>query len=226
MGYSQMPENQPLLSCRKLAYTAPSGNEILRGVDLDLHQAEVLWVGGPSGGGKTTLLRLLCGLISPTGGEISFLGKPVSSFSPTLYRRKVALLMQMPVILAGSIQDNLMWSFNLKAARGRVRPEADELQSLLERLGLDSTQLEMAADDLSVGQKQRVALARLILMRPKVLLLDEPVASLDSDSRALVEAEAGYFAARNGAVIMVSHLEPKISGAKHMQLIKGMRGKG
>ena len=217
---------QPILSIESLSYRPPGGKKVLNGIGLRLMPGEVVWLTGPSGGGKTTLLRLLNGLISPTSGQIHFMGKPMSQWPPTQYRRQVALLLQVPVLIPGSVEENLMLPFQLRAARQDPKPAPKDLSALLKRLGLDAVGLDLAAGELSVGQKQRVALARLLLMRPKVLLLDEPVANLDQDSRALVEMEAGNFASEGGAVIMASHIEPGIGICRPLWLSRGTLGSG
>ena len=222
----KMTDMQPVLTVDGLSYRHPGGEELLSRIGLRLLPGELVWLTGPSGGGKSTLLRLLGGLISPGSGRVLFQGKSIDRWPPTQYRRKVALLLQVPVLIPGSVSDNLLLPFQFKAARSEPKPDRKTLKTVLQRLGMDSVHLDLAAGELSVGQKQRVALARLLLMQPKVLLLDEPVAALESDSRALVEMEAGNFAHDGGAVIMASHVEPGIGICRPMWLSSGALGAG
>ncbi len=199
----------PLLSLQQVTYAAPGGKQVLAGVDLAVEPGELVWISGPSGGGKSTLLRLMNRLISPTGGSISFQGQPLEALPPTRLRRQVALMPQSPVMLPGTVEQNLLLPFGLRAAGGAAPPERKELEHWLERLGLEGVGLADQAETLSVGQRQRLSLGRLLLMQPKVLLLDEPVAALDQDTRQVVERLAGEYRGQDGrAVVMVSHQEP------------------
>jgi putative ABC transport system ATP-binding protein len=200
---------QHILLANSVSYATPSGGQVLTGLDMALHPGELAWVRGPSGGGKSTLLRLLNRLISPSAGRIALSGQPIEAIPPTRLRRQVALVAQTPVMATGTVEHNLTLSYSLRAASGASPPSAETLAQWLERLSLSGVKLTDQAQALSVGQKQRVALARSLLMEPKVLLLDEPVSALDHDSRLIIERMAGEYREREGrAVIMVSHIEP------------------
>ncbi len=199
----------PILATSGLSYTPPGGAEVLAGADMALYPGELVWIKGPSGGGKSTLLRLLTRLISPDSGNIALQGQPIDDIPPTHLRRQVALVAQTPVMAAGTVEHNLSLPFSLHAAAGAVQPGPDILDKWLERLSLKGVKLSDQAQTLSVGQRQRIALARSLLMEPLVLLLDEPVSALDEDSRLVIERMAGEYRNNDGrAVIMVSHLEP------------------
>ena len=199
---------QFLLSLENICYDAPGGARILGDVSLGLAAGAGVWISGPSGGGKSTLLRLCNRLLTPTAGSIHFKGRSAEGYAVGSLRRQMALLQQTPVMLAGTVADNLRLPFTLKAA-GEAGPVSQErLAGLVGDLGLPDKVLEQRAGELSVGQKQRVALGRLLLMEPAVLLLDEPVAALDGESRELVERAAADFVRAGGVVVMVSHLEP------------------
>jgi putative ABC transport system ATP-binding protein len=200
---------QHILLANSVSYATPSGGQVLTGLDMALHPGELAWVRGPSGGGKSTLLRLLNRLISPSAGRIALNGQPIEAIPPARLRRQVALVAQTPVMAPGTVEHNLTLSFSLRAAQGAAPPNTETLSAWLERLSLKGVKLNDQAQALSVGQKQRVALARSLLMEPKVLLLDEPVSALDHDSRLVIERMAGEYREREGrAVIMVSHIEP------------------
>ena len=202
-------QGEALLRLEDVSWTAPDGKAVLRGVSLSLAVGQTAWLSGPSGGGKSSLLRLINRLAEPTGGSIFLAGRPLSDYPPTLLRRRAALLPQTPVILPGSVGHNLRLAFGFKAASGHPLPTDDRLRRLLAGLGLEELSLEQPVNGLSLGQKQRLALARLILLEPELLLLDEPVSALDPESRELVERAAGEQAAQGRAVLLVSHHPPE-----------------
>ena len=197
-----------LLSAKDLYYTAPDGKCVLAGASLELFAGDLVLLKGPSGSGKSTLLRLLCRLLEPDSGQLSLRGEPFSSWPVTALRRKAALMPQTPVSIAPTVRENWLLPFGLKAAKGTRPPDDNALETLREGLGLSGVALDSQMERLSVGQRQRVSLGRVLLLEPDVLLLDEPVSALDKDSRQLVEAAAVDFSGKGGAVLMVSHVEP------------------
>ncbi|WP_010651916.1 phosphate ABC transporter ATP-binding protein [Oceanobacillus massiliensis] len=138
---------------------------------------------GPSGAGKTTLFRLCNGLISPNSGEIRVAGKDISSYEPTELRRTVGLALQSAAMLRGTVFKNLELPLTLQ---GGKLPEADAAK-LLEDVGLEAEFLQRNVRDLSGGQRQKVSIARTLVNKPKILLLDEITSSLDRVSKQEVE---------------------------------------
>nr|MBN2278284.1 ATP-binding cassette domain-containing protein [candidate division Zixibacteria bacterium] len=134
---------------------------------------------GPSGAGKSSLLRLLNRLDESTSGEIRFKEKPIQSYPPVELRRKVAMLFQTPYLFPGTILENLKY----------CRPDRGDFDFLdhLNRVSLKPEVAEKDAGDLSVGEKQRVALARSLMLEPEVILLDEPTSALDPTSSKKIE---------------------------------------
>jgi putative ABC transport system ATP-binding protein len=135
---------------------------------------------GPSGSGKSTLLRLLNRLADPDAGVVRFHGTDVRELDPLELRRRVGLVPQLPAPVPGSVADNVSFGPRLE---GR---DADP-ERALELAGLDESFLDRDASRLSVGEQQRVMLARALALEPEVLLLDEPTASLDPTATAAVE---------------------------------------
>ncbi|MCB2188691.1 MAG: ATP-binding cassette domain-containing protein [Deltaproteobacteria bacterium] len=193
---------------------------LIRGVELGLAAGEAVWISGPSGGGKSTLLRLMNRLLSPSGGNIRFLGRLLEEWPPPQLRRRAVLLGQAPVMTAASLADNLYLPFGFRAARDLTRPPWEEVAALLASLGLPGLAPATPAGELSVGQRQRVALARVLLLAPRLLLLDEPLAPLDPASRGLVEERLEEYLRGGGAVVLVSHQEP-LFAHRGLELVGG-----
>jgi putative ABC transport system ATP-binding protein len=137
-------------------------------------------VAGPSGSGKSTMLRLLDRLADPDEGVVRYRGRDVREYDPLALRREVCLVPQLPAPLEGTVADNVLYGVRL------VGGDAD-VPRLLELCGLDGGFAERDASQLSVGEQQRVMLARALALEPAVLLLDEPTSALDEDARDAVE---------------------------------------
>jgi len=148
---------------------------------------------GPSGAGKTTLLRLLNRLDDPDGGAVLLDGVDVRSYDVLALRRRVQFVGQVPVTFPGAVADNL----------GDL--SGDEAAALLGRVGLSPALLTREADRLSVGEAQRMCLARALAIRPGVLALDEPTAALDAASKDEVERLVRSLADDGLTVVMVTH---------------------
>ena len=163
---------------------------------------------GPSGAGKSTLLRLFCRLEEADAGAVLLSGQPVDELSPAVLRRRVSYLQQTPTVVPGSVRENLLLPFAFKSASGQPRPADAELSARLARLAAGDIPLSQEASTLSVGQRQRLCLARALLTRPEVLLLDEPVSALDAESaRAVLDAAESFCLDDGGTVVLVSHAE-------------------
>lgn len=169
-----------------------------------LTAGELLPVLGPSGAGKTTLLRVLARLRARDGGQLELEGVAAERIEVARWRRRVAFLPQRPVMLPGTVRDNLLAVGEARAFRHAL--DEPRAAALLETLGLDvSRALAQDARTLSGGEAARVALVRALLTDPAILLLDEPTASLDSDAATFVvdlvarELDAGR------AALLVAH---------------------
>lgn len=218
-----------LLEARDLRFVRESDAEplkVLDGVDLAVERGEVVDVFGPSGAGKTTLLRALALLQPGVTGELLLDGKTPGEMGARVWRARVALLPQKPVILKGTVRENLLMPWDLKVRDGKTAPDEDELRAALDRVRLEDVSLDREAVRLSVGQAARVALLRVVLTRPDVLLLDEPDASLDADSASQVAMLTAQFAS-SGAVVRVRHQMPDEVPARRLRLIAGqLKGVG
>jgi putative ABC transport system ATP-binding protein len=154
---------------------------------------------GPSGIGKSTLLRLLNRLADPDAGTVSYRGRDVRGLDVLALRREVGLVPQLPALLDGSVAENV--AFGARLAGRDV--DVDELMGLA---GLDASFAARPATGLSVGEQQRVMLARALALQPRVLLLDEPTSALDEDTTRAVEATLLDLHARLGlSFVFVTH---------------------
>jgi putative ABC transport system ATP-binding protein len=136
---------------------------------------------GPSGSGKSTVLRLLDRLIEPESGTVLYEGRDVRDRDPLALRREVVLVPQLPSLIEGTVHDNV-------ALGPRLAGHSFDSRTPLELAGLDASFAERPAGQLSVGEQQRVMLARGLALEPRVLLLDEPTSALDAEATAAVEA--------------------------------------
>jgi putative ABC transport system ATP-binding protein len=150
---------------------------------------------GPSGSGKSTLLRLLNRLADPDRGSVRFHGEDVCSLDPLELRRRAVLVPQLPAPLPGSVADNVRYG------PGLLGRQTDPVGPL-EQAGLDATFGEREAARLSVGEQQRVMLARALALEPEVLLLDEPTAALDERAKEGVELTLARLPC---SIVLVTH---------------------
>ncbi|MBL0321056.1 MAG: phosphonate ABC transporter ATP-binding protein [Ignavibacteria bacterium] len=178
----------PLLSVRDLTHTYPNGFQALKGISFDVEAGEFLVVIGLSGSGKSTLLRCLNRLIEPTGGSITFDGQDVTHIANDALRKhrgQIGMIFQhFNLIPRHSVLNNVLYGAlgstgTVAAMLGRF---SDELRTraleALRVVGI-AEKSTVRADALSGGQQQRVAIARALMQQPRMLLADEPVASLD-----------------------------------------------
>jgi len=178
-----------------------AGKTILNGISFEVQTGELLGIVGPSGSGKSSLLRLLNRLDEPSTGTVYLDGVDYRHLPPRELRRRTGMVMQRPFLFPGDVATNLRFG---PAQRGEAMPE-DEIASLLERVGLAG----FAAQEVSVlsgGEQQRVSLARTLANRPEVLLLDEPTSALDEQSKLGIEELVGALVRDDGLTcVMVTH---------------------
>jgi putative ABC transport system ATP-binding protein len=180
------------------------GKHVLSHVGLIVNPGDFVIITGASGCGKSTLLRLLNELDAPTTGEIRVDDKPACTIDVHALRRRIVYVQQQPVMLEGTVAENLRLPFRFAAAKVSA-PDDSELRRRLDELNMTDVALDDAAFPLSVGQQQRLAFLRALLVSPEVLLCDEPTASLDPESTTIVHRILRELAASGTSVIIVSH---------------------
>lgn len=192
-----------MVSIRKLTH-AFGDNVVLRDIDLDVAPGEIIAVMGSSGGGKTTLLRCISGLITPTDGDVSIDGTSVV-VEPEAARNRMGMVFQSAALFDYmNVRDNVL--FGLKRSKRALPKPVDELaDGALERVGLESARDLMPAE-LSGGMKKRVGIARAIALQPEVILYDEPTTGLDPITTYTIDALIRELRQSMGVTsILVSH---------------------
>lgn len=200
-----------------------SFQDILQYPSIEIEEGKVTFLVGPSGVGKTTLLRMCNRTLSPTEGAIYYKGTDICEISPLKLRRDVLLLSQQIFLMDGSIEDNFKILYNY---RGENLPSKDRMKFFL-NLCKVPFDLEQRCDNLSGGERQRVAMALQLSFLPKVWMLDEPTSALDSETAHEVIKNIIDFSKENGIdIIAVSHSPLLVEefGERKISLTSGKEG--
>jgi NitT/TauT family transport system ATP-binding protein len=196
-------DTEPALICSHVgkvwAAGTPRAHEALRDIDLDVSPGEFVALIGPSGCGKSTLLYLIAGLESPTTGTILSHGEPVMAPAPerSLIFQETSLLPWL------TVSQNVSFGLSLRGVSAETRKQV--ARDVLSRVGLAEA-FGKRPDELSGGMRQRVAVARALAMQPRVLLMDEPFAALDVQTRAKMQGFLlDVWHASSASVLFVTH---------------------
>ncbi len=199
-----MPPVAPLLEARGLARKMPGGGFLLDDVNLTIFPNERVAIVGPSGAGKTLILRALALLDKSDAGEILWRGGPVTCAETPRFRAQVMYVNQRPALFEGTVEDNLRLPLTLSVHRER-RFDRDRIGHLLEQFGRGAEFLRKRDRDLSGGEGQIVALVRALQLEPTVLLLDEPTSALDPPTVLIAERLVDEWRIGDRSVVWVSH---------------------
>ena len=169
---------------------------------LEIPEGRVTCIVGESGSGKTTLLRMLNNLVSPEKGSVYYKGENVAGLDPVELRRSVVMLPQNPVVFPGSVADNLMIA---REFAGKSPAKDEALAGILKTVKLQK-KLSDDPTEFSGGEKQRLALARVLILEPEALLLDEPSSALDERTEGeVIGSVVDFVRRRELTLVMVVH---------------------
>jgi putative ABC transport system ATP-binding protein len=169
----------------------------LTGVNAELPRGSTC-VWGPSGAGKSTLLRLLNRLADPERGRVLFEGRDVRELDPLALRRRAVLVQQLPAPIPGTVGANVAYG-------ARLLHKTVDIEQLLEHVALPADYRRRDVGRLSVGEQQRLMLARALALEPEALLLDEPTSALDAAARDAVEATLVHLRELGVSLVLVTH---------------------
>jgi len=187
--------------------------QIIGSLDLKVNKSELVTITGASGSGKSTLLRLINRLSEIDSGAILLNGNDIRSHVPMELRRKIGMVFQVPVTFKGSVRDNLV--FGIKLWGGKMG-----IETLSRDAGIPEDLLDADAGQLSIGEKQRVCIARALANQPEILLLDEPTSSLDAVSAQKIEKLLlGLQKERDLTILWVTHEKEQVERIGGRRLI-------
>jgi len=185
--------------CVEKVHVWRGDRHVLRGLSLHAHPGELLHVSGPNGTGKTTLLRVVSGLMRPEKGSVAWRGRSIAAAAAE-YQSALAYASHEPALKSDlTALENLRFSVGLKR-----RVTTAELRSSLERTGVAHC-ADLPARVLSAGQRRRVAMARVLAFRADIWLLDEPFTNLDGSGSALLSGLLAEHVGQGGLALVVAH---------------------
>jgi len=225
-----LPAPKGALQLEGVSLDRPEGEgRILEDVSFAVRPGEVVAIVGPSGAGKTSLLRIIAGLMPTTTGHVRFDGAEQGDWNPELLARYVGLLPQEPSLFAGTVKENVCRfdselggdAATIDAAVIEAATKAGAHEFILRLDGGYDYPLMHRGANLSSGQGQRVALARALYKNPPILLLDEPNAHLDTEGDALLLATLQRLKAQGVTILLVSHRLSILPAVDKMLVMSG-----
>ncbi len=194
--------SQNLIELVNVSFAYHGGQAVLKEINLEIKQNELLIIQGESGAGKSTFLKLLNRFCEVDSGEVFFNGKRIQEYKIDRLRASIIYFSQLPIVIDGTVKDNLSFPFDFHI-NSKKKFDQNKAREWLDYFQMDVS-LTHEAMKLSVGQKQRIALVRSILQEPEILLLDEPCSSLDSNNKRLIEKKIEDLISSSGITIMLA----------------------
>ncbi|MCL2412596.1 MAG: ATP-binding cassette domain-containing protein [Bacteroidales bacterium] len=177
-------------------------NPVLKDINIEFSPQKIHVLLGPSGGGKSSLLRLLNALIDPNSGEISYNNLIYSQTHPKEIRKKIGMVFQKPALFDGTVYDNLIWSLKVQ----KLPINKPKIENMLSQLDIPTDYLAKDIENLSVGEQQRVCIVRTLLANPDVILFDEPTSALDPQrAKKVLELIQQINTHYQKTIVLVSH---------------------
>lgn len=209
---------EKILEVNKVSFIV--GKEvILDDLTFSIERGERVTITGPSGGGKSTLLKIIASMLSPTQGRVSYDGVDIEEIYPIEYRKKVSYFFQNATLFGQTVRDNLSFPSDIRDEKF----DEEKSVSMLERVKLNRSYLDKAVKDLSGGEKQRIALVRNLMYKPDIILLDEVTSSLDAENKDIIYTILDELNEDdNMTILSVTHDEREITHADRIiQIING-----
>ena len=197
--------NEPLIQLNNISKTFEGGKLALDNVSLSISQGGFITIIGPSGCGKTTLLRIINRMTDFDSGSMKIMDKEIELWDESLLRRNIGYVIQNAGLFPHlTVRENIQFVMSISGMEKELR-EARTLE-LAAMIEFTKTQLDEYPDNLSGGQQQRVGIARALALKPQIVLLDEPLGSLDNITRRKIQSELKQIHADTGTtMIMVTH---------------------
>src|SRR6266853_2515777 len=214
-------DNAAVVQLEDVAMRFNDDDPVLDGVDLEVAQKERVVILGQSGSGKSTILRLILGILTPTRGHIFFKGRDIARMSRRQLnraRQKIGMIYQYSALISSlSVRDNL--ALPLEELTDKSRGEIDKIvRGKLERVGMTEAMDKMPAE-LSGGMKKRVGFARGLVLEPELLLFDEPTAGLDPVMRGEVDELIVELSKKSTCIIVTHEMESAFKVATRMAML-------
>ncbi len=198
--------NKYIIEFINVTFSYSEGRVLFKDLSLTFQPGRFYLIKGPSGMGKSSLLKLMNRIEDPRDGTILFKGRPLAEYQPQVLRRLILYIQQTPVVINGSVKDNLLLPFTFKNNSNLTKPDDNKLYEFIKEFHLNKINLGDNAQNLSVGQLQRICIIRGLLLSPEVILLDEPTSALDEESCRIVESNTSRLCREfDQTIIMVSH---------------------
>ncbi|OHX27395.1 methionine ABC transporter ATP-binding protein [Streptococcus iniae] len=191
-----------LLAFDHVCFTS-DGKDIIKDVTFAVEKGDFISIVGPSGGGKSTLLKLASHLLSPSQGKILFEGNDIAKSDPIKLRQAISYCFQTPYHFGKVVKDDIAYPFSIR----HQAYDDKRVKELFELFQMDLAYLEQDVKKLSGGEKQRIALIRQLLFMPQILLLDEVTSALDAQNKVLVEEVIKTLHEQGITILWITHDE-------------------